>query len=55
MYEAKRWREDSRFQAPMAISSKCHVFVGDFVSFFTGDTDGLGKIKKFYVKVCYVS
>ena len=39
----------------MASSSKCQdVFVGDFVSFFNG-TEGLGKIKKFFVKVCYVA
>ena len=48
MYEAKRWREDSRLQAPMATwRNNERVFVGDFVS-ANGE---VGRVRKFFVKV----
>ena len=31
MYQAKRWNEDGRFQAPMIVHGDVHIFIGDLV------------------------
>lgn len=49
MYEAARWNEDPRFQAPMiSLSDGTRIFRDDLVT-----VDGLcyGKIKTFFIDV----
>ena len=49
MYEARRWNEDPRFQAPMTtLPNGTRVFIGDYVS----SLHCFGRLKKLVVEVC---
>ena len=54
MYEAERWKNDPRFQAPMIRlpGSTKSVFVSDFIRLEDG---GLGKVRRFFQKVRVVN
>ena len=52
IFYGHRWLEDSRFFSPMVILSFGHVFIGDFVSFNMNGVVLIGRVLKFFLKVC---
>lgn len=57
MYEAKQWKENSTYMAPMVIINDLHVFVGDVVTISTGGSQDIcGKVLHFYQLVrCFIT
>lgn len=52
IFYGRRWLEDSRFFSPMVTATFGHVFVGDFVSFIINGVAMIGRVLKFFLKVC---
>jgi hypothetical protein len=50
MYEAKQWREEVTYAAPMTFINGLSLFVGDFVTIATtdGSQEWCGKILEFF-------